>query len=123
LSVGDDLVKDVLPYVGAILTGISALLGSYATIIARRSKTKTASREETQLALDALSSVLDRYEKDNRRLRIDYDARIDALETKVEVVEKKAEDAVAARNETALEHRDCQRRLAAAEHRLAMLGG
>ena len=104
---------------GGVLTAIAALLGGYAALKARSIDDKTATREETQQALNAQSALLDRYEK-----------RIAQLETQVAGIRQTADDAVAARNEMKLIHEECDRslnqtlsRLKRAEARILELEG
>jgi hypothetical protein len=105
---------DVLTILGALATAIAGVGGTYAVIQARRTESKSASREETELALKAQNDLLDRYE-----------VRIEMLEGKVTRMETIAEDAVAARNQAvlaledmSLKHKDCEERLSALEERL-----
>lgn len=105
-------MSELLPWIGGISTALAAVLGAYATIKARHTETQSADREETQQALDAQSALLNRYEQ-----------RIDKLESKVADVEAKAEDAITAKGEFQIMHKDCERRLAIAEARIAELGG
>jgi septal ring factor EnvC (AmiA/AmiB activator) len=106
-------------WVIGVLTSLAALLGAYAALKARSIDAKTATRKETQQALDAQSVLLDRYE-----------SRIATLEDHVETIEKTAEDAIAARNEMRRMHKECERslqatfdRLMLAEARISELGG
>lgn len=93
--------------VGGFFAGVSALLGTYATVVSRRTEDKTATREETETALKAQDALLNRYEK-----RIDdLEKRQETLEEKVVSAEKKAEDAIAARNDEIEAHRRCEERL------------
>lgn len=105
-------MAELLPWIGGISTAIAAVLGAYATIKARHTETQSADREETQQALDAQAALLNRYE-----------TRIEKLEQKVDTVEHRADDAIAAKGEFQLMHQDCERRLRLAEARIAEMGG
>jgi hypothetical protein len=103
-------VAEWLPWLGGTLTAIAAVLGAYAAIKARSTEARTATREETQQALDAQDRLLDRYE-----------AKIIELERRVDRCEVVADRALAGRNEARLMHRECERRLKIAEARIAEL--
>lgn len=105
-------MSEWLPWIGGILTAVAAVLASYAVIKQRQNEGKSIGKDELQQALDAQNGLMDRYEK-----------RIERLEARIEVTEKKAEDAIAARDEMNLKHRSCESRLALAEARIAELGG
>jgi hypothetical protein len=112
-------VKDALPWLGGILTAAAALLGAYAALKAKRIDDKTATRAETQQALDAQGLLLNRYEK-----------RIGILEKQVDAIQDIADGAIAARNEMRLIHKECDRslrhtmeRLKIAEAKISELGG
>lgn len=112
-------MSDWLPWVGGTLTAIAALLSGYAAVKARKTDDRAATREETQQALDAQSNLLTRYER-----RIDaQDKEIATLRERIAIVEAKAEDAIAARNEVAAKHTECERRLAALEASINPAGG
>ena len=92
-----------------LLGGITALLSAcatwYAVAASRRTEKRTATREETQQALDAQDKLLDRYEK-----------RIEKLE---DSVKSAVADAAMAKTHNA----SCEHRLALIEHMLVDLGG
>lgn len=83
---------------GVIATLIATATGGYAAIQSHRTERRSATRHETQQALDAQSELLDRYEK-----------RIEVLETSIE---------------TALaRHAKCEARLMILERQVVELGG
>lgn len=84
----------------AVLTVVAAVLGSYAAVVARRTEGRSATREETQQALEAQDNLLDRYER-----------RIGVLEARCEVQDKKIEDALARAMTGEQAHRECERKL------------
>lgn len=93
--------------VGVILTGISTLLGVYATVLSRHTEEKTVTREETEQALKAQDALLNRYEE-----------RIEKLETRQTVLEQDLEKVRGERNKALAElatekdaHVRCEERL------------
>lgn len=83
---------------GALFTGVATLLGAYAVLQSRRTESRTATKDETQQALNAQTALLDRQE-----------IRIAKLETDLE---------------TALaRHSQCERRLLVLERQIVGLGG
>jgi septal ring factor EnvC (AmiA/AmiB activator) len=92
-----------------LLGALAALLSAggtwYAVQASRRTEKRSATREETQQALDAQDKLLDRYEK-----------RIEKLEDSVKT-------AVAEAAEAKSHNQSCERRLALIEHMLVDLGG
>ena len=82
---------------GVLATLIASVTGGYAAIAARRTEKRTATREETQQALDAQGELLDRYEK-----------RIESLEATVE--------------RTLARHAECEARLFLIEREAAIHG-
>lgn len=103
---------DALTATGGVLTACAAVLAAYAAVRAKKTDDRSADREETQQALEAQSALLDRYER-----------RIEHLETRNTVLHEKVNDVAAKQIQTENDHRACQSRLAAAEARLAALGG
>lgn len=112
--------------VGGFLGAVSSLMGAYAVIQSRRTEQRSATREETQQALDAQNVLLDRYEK-----RIEHlETRNNALHGQV----NKALGQLAIAKEThkeceknlkitKKEHADLATRLHIAEQKIAELGG
>lgn len=117
---------DTLTLVGGILTGIAALLGGYAALKARQVEGRTATREETQQALNAQSELLNRYE-----------TRIEDQETLISSLRTKIDRALELQIKMAKAHQQCEAsleveqnarkqlesRLRIAEARIAELGG
>lgn len=97
---------------GAVATAFGSFMGGWAALRARATEKKSASREETQQALDAQTALLDRYEK-----------RIAYLEGQNEKLHAKVNDVLARNAMQSEAHKDCERRLALAEARISELGG
>lgn len=93
-------MEPVVVILGGLATILSGIAGTYAVIMARRTEARSATREETQQALEAQSGLLDRYEK-----------RIESLESKVQSLEKTADDALGRAMSAESAHRDCEQRL------------
>lgn len=112
-----------LPAVGGVATALAALLASYAVIQSRRTERSSANQEATQQAFDLQGKMLDRVQTENEKLR----ARVEELHGKVNtILAKQAVDAAAHRAQLQAitdQHHTCEQRLAAAEERLAALGG
>ncbi len=109
---GPVLAFDALTALGAVATSLATLAGGWAVLQARRTEKRSADRQETQQALDAQSSLLDRYEK-----------RITHLEARNSDLHGRINDVLAKFAVVSEGEKACKQRLAIAEARISELGG
>jgi hypothetical protein len=124
------MIQSILIAIGGLFTAVSAVMGSYALIQARRTERRSATKEETAQAFELQQKSMENVEKDNVRLRersdqlhdqfADLALKIHDVEYKHRKCERSLEEQ-SARHQTEMDN--LFTRLRHAEAKISELGG
>lgn len=82
---------DPLAWVAGISTAVAALVGAYAALVAKRTEWRTASRAETEQALQAQDGLLNQYRTRMTEMRAEFREQLDGVRSELAEVRSQHE--------------------------------